>query len=56
MLTALTLDDRSTAPGRAVAHVVRVAPRRTSTHDLLEEFADLVHAAEAAARRAAMAR
>ena len=56
MLTALPVDDRTAARGRAVAHEARPASRSTSVHELLDQFADLVHAAEAAARRAAVGR
>ncbi len=56
MLTTLAVDDRTAARRQAVAHLARSTPRRTSAHDLLDQFADLAHAAEAAARRAAMAR
>ena len=56
MLTAIPVDDRSTARRRAVAPLAQSASRSPSIHDLLDQFADLAHAAEAAARRAALAR
>jgi hypothetical protein len=54
VLTAL--DDRTTGHRPGVAQVVPTASRRASIHDLLDQFADLGHAAEAATRRAARAR
>ena len=57
MLTAaLPVDHRGASRRPAVAPLAQTAARRTSIHDLLDQFADLAHAAEAAARRTAMAR
>ena len=56
MLTALLIDDETTARRRDIAWLARDAHRTTSTHDLLDPFADLVHTAEASARRVAALR
>ena len=55
MLTALAGDDLAAARRRAVARSAADAHRTSSAHDLLDQFADLTHAAEAAARRMARA-
>ena len=55
MLTALLVDDETTARRRDVARLAREALRGPSRHDLLDQFAELTHAAEAAARRLAVA-
>lgn len=51
MLTAIAGDDLATARRRALARSLAEAHRSTSTYDLLDQFADLTHAAEASARR-----
>ena len=51
MLTALAGDDLATARRRAEARLAAEAFPAASTHDLLDQFADLTHAAQAAARR-----
>jgi len=56
VLTAIAGDDLAAARRRAVARSAAAEARWTSsTHDLLDQFADLTHAAEAAARRMARA-
>jgi hypothetical protein len=55
VLTAIAGDDLAAARRRALARTATEARRTTSTHDLLDQFADLTHAAEAAARRMARA-
>ena len=55
MLTAIAGDDLAAARRRAVARSAAEAARTRSTYDLLDQFADVTHAAEAAARRMARA-
>ena len=55
MLTAIAGDDLAAARRRAVARSAAEAGRASSVHDLLDQFGDLTHAAEAAARRMARA-
>jgi hypothetical protein len=54
VLTAVLVDDETTARRRDVARLTRDDGRGTSAHDLLDHVADLAHAAEAAARRMAV--
>ncbi|GAB3349337.1 hypothetical protein [Modestobacter lapidis] len=56
MLTALIVDTDTAARRGDLAWLARDAHRGASTHDLLDQFADLAHAAEAAARRRAVGR
>ena len=51
MLTALAADERTAARSRSP----RAAWSHTSTYDLVDQFTDLAHAADAAARRRARA-
>jgi hypothetical protein len=55
VLTAIAGDDLAAARRRAVARSTAEAGRASSRYDLLDQFADLSHAAEAAARRMARA-
>ena len=49
MLTALAADERTAARSCSP----RESSPRTSTYDLVDQFTDLAHAADAAARRTA---
>ena len=53
MLTALAGDDLATARRRAVARSAEDARRVSPVHHALDQFAELAHTAEAAARRMA---
>ena len=51
MLTALAADQRTTAHPGDLARSAQEAWPRTSTYDLVDQFSDLAHAADASARR-----
>ena len=55
MLTALTVDGWTAPHPRDASRSAQQPPRSSSARDLLDEFSDLAHAAEAAARRMARA-